>query len=209
MTTRCTICTDPRAHAIDAQLAAGRSARSLAAAFAVGVESMKRHARNHGPVPTATPPAAPGTDALDELVAALRVRALAGSDNASREYRLALQAQTDRGGTPPPYDVARDPEWVRLRDKCGGIRRTQSGPSSGAGRRGEAPTSSPSRGVVLDFGQYRGWSLLGVAQQDPAYLRWLARTPSGRSLRADIEALVGASGPPIHGAFAARRAPAR
>lgn len=71
----------------------------------------------------------------------------------------------------------------------------------------ESPASPAARGVVLDFGQYRGWSLIQVAQQDPDYLRWLARTPSGRIYRADIELLVGASGPRVRGVFA-RRAPA-
>ena len=46
-------------------------------------------------------------------------------------------------------------------------------------------------GVVLDYGRFQGWSLGQLAQHEPKYLRWLARTPSGRPFRADIETLLG------------------
>jgi len=69
----------------------------------------------------------------------------------------------------------------------------------------EPPPTTSARGPVLDFGQYRGWRLVQVAQQDPDYLRWLARTPSGRTFRADIERLVGAGPPSTRPGFSARR----
>jgi curved DNA-binding protein CbpA len=45
----------------------------------------------------------------------------------------------------------------------------------------------PATGTVLDFGRYAGWSIAAVAAEDADYLRWLARTPIGRPLRAEIE----------------------
>ena len=47
--------------------------------------------------------------------------------------------------------------------------------------------------TVLDYGRYKGWSLADLARQDPDYLTWLVRTPSGRGYRQEIETLL--SGP--------------
>ncbi len=52
-----------------------------------------------------------------------------------------------------------------------------------------APSGSPS-GSVLDFGRYAGWSLGQIARQDPDFLEWFARTPTGRRFRGEIEALL-------------------
>jgi curved DNA-binding protein CbpA len=41
-------------------------------------------------------------------------------------------------------------------------------------------------GTVLDFGRYSGVSIDALAQTDPDYLEWLARTPIGRSLGKEI-----------------------
>lgn len=43
-----------------------------------------------------------------------------------------------------------------------------------------------SRGMVLDFGRYVGWSMDELSRHDPDYLLWLERTPIGRPLRAEI-----------------------
>lgn len=43
-------------------------------------------------------------------------------------------------------------------------------------------------GTVLDFGRYAGWSVGTLADQDPNYLRWLARTSIGRRLSGEINA---------------------
>lgn len=43
-------------------------------------------------------------------------------------------------------------------------------------------------GSVLDFGRYAGWTVGALAAHDPAYLEWLARTPIGRRLAAEIDA---------------------
>jgi curved DNA-binding protein CbpA len=51
-----------------------------------------------------------------------------------------------------------------------------------------APTPRQARNghTILDFGRYEGWSLLDIGAVDDDYLVWLARTPTGRSLRAEI-----------------------
>jgi len=56
-----------------------------------------------------------------------------------------------------------------------------SAPAPTAARERSAPAST-----VLDFGRYAGWSLRDLAREDPAYLRWLERTPIGRRFQAEI-----------------------
>jgi hypothetical protein len=114
----CTVCALPLAGAINELLLAGRSARAIAAEFGLSYDALTRHARNHvakrAPVQNRTPDAP--ADPLDELVTALRVRALAGNPSDTREYRLALAAQSDiRHATPPQRDLATEPEWIDLR----------------------------------------------------------------------------------------------
>lgn len=70
-------------------------------------------------------------------------------------------------------------------------------PSTGY-ERPEAPTSgsAPSApisqrvnhdtGSVLDFGRYIGWSIGRLAQEDPDYLEWLARSSVGRRYAPEI-----------------------
>jgi curved DNA-binding protein CbpA len=61
------------------------------------------------------------------------------------------------------------------------------------------PNSSRARsGTVLDFGRYAGFSLGELAIKDPDYLEWLARTPFGRRLQREIEAILVASRPASH-----------
>jgi curved DNA-binding protein CbpA len=40
--------------------------------------------------------------------------------------------------------------------------------------------------TILDFGRYAGWSLMNVGAVDDDYLVWLSRTPTGRTLQAEI-----------------------
>ncbi len=112
---RCQVCLDDRLQAIDAALATGKSARSVANEYGLTPRAMQRHAVSHkpGPEPAAVPPAT--VNALAELIEHLRKRALGGSDAAAREYRLALAAQTDQNSAPPVYDVLRDAGWLELR----------------------------------------------------------------------------------------------
>lgn len=44
---------------------------------------------------------------------------------------------------------------------------------------------------VIDFGEYAGWSIAEIAEQNPRYLRWLSRHPSGNRYRAAIEQVLG------------------
>ncbi len=45
-------------------------------------------------------------------------------------------------------------------------------------------------GTVLDFGRYEGWTIDQLARHDPEYLEWLERTPVGRPLQAEIQAVL-------------------
>lgn len=51
------------------------------------------------------------------------------------------------------------------------------------------PTQNGPR-TVLDFGRYEGWSLAEIANADDDYLVWLSRTPMGRPLRSEIQAVL-------------------
>jgi curved DNA-binding protein CbpA len=46
-------------------------------------------------------------------------------------------------------------------------------------------------GSILDFGRYAGWTVGALADHDPNYLRWLARTPIGRRLTTEIDGALG------------------
>jgi hypothetical protein len=114
-------------------LGEGRSARSVAVELALSEDAVQRHAKQHAqrqvpvvptpaaqppPKPTRNQPAVPAGDPLDELVTALRVRALAGNPTDTREYRLALAAQSDAKHTAPPQrELATEPEWIELRTR--------------------------------------------------------------------------------------------
>lgn len=115
----CSICRLPIAGAIDELLRAGRPARAVAAEFELSYDALTRHARNHLARRVSTVPTSPvDGDPLDELVKALRVRALAGNPSDTREYRLALAAQSDaKHAAPPTRDLAQEPEWIDLRSK--------------------------------------------------------------------------------------------
>jgi hypothetical protein len=114
---QCKVCASLNRAAVDAALAAGESARSLAIAFGLSPESMKRHARSHARSVAPAQPAAAADeiDPLVELAAALKARALGGDPNSAREYRLILSALAARGQAPAPPDVLHDPEYVRAR----------------------------------------------------------------------------------------------
>lgn len=118
MARACTVCNLPEAGTINALLRDGRSARAVAAELGLSYDALTRHARNHASRPLVVRSVAtePSADPLAELVTALRVRALAGSDAASREYRLALLARENaRHAAAPIRDLASEPEWIELR----------------------------------------------------------------------------------------------
>jgi hypothetical protein len=119
MSTQCGVCRLPAAGAIDEALRSGRTARDVAAEYALSYDAVTRHARNHlarRMVETAI--TTNGTDPLDELVATLRVKALAGDPAIVREYRLALAAQTAAAhANAPVMDLTATAEWIEVRTR--------------------------------------------------------------------------------------------
>jgi hypothetical protein len=122
MARACSICARSDAGALRDLLAGGRSARSVAAELRLSHRALLRHAANHLARPldpqrvADLPQAASGLDPLDELVAALRAQALAGSPPIVHQYRLALAAQqTARHAASSTRALADEPEWIELR----------------------------------------------------------------------------------------------
>ncbi len=48
------------------------------------------------------------------------------------------------------------------------------------------PPDTQGLGTRLDFGRYAGWRLRDVVHQDTEYLKWLARSASGKQYRNEI-----------------------
>ena len=48
---------------------------------------------------------------------------------------------------------------------------------------------------IIDFGHHAGRSVLELANEDPDYLRWLARHPSGVRYRAEIARVLNSAVP--------------
>ena len=128
-------------------------------------------------------------------------------------YRaLARKYHPDMGGSDPEMAIL-NAAWETLRDRAGRARydrelraaaaaQPAQAARYGVNQRSQATTPSPrpmsSRarsGTVLDFGRYAGFSLGELVIHDPDYLEWLARTPIGRRLQREIEALLAASRP--------------
>ncbi len=133
--------------------------------------------------------------------------------------RLAQRFHPDRDTSPEAvdrmreinhaYDVLKNPdararydaELARRRDRrssdryvrqAGGawVGATDGNPYGAAG----APRG-PASGSVLDFGRYKGWTLGQIAAQDPDFLDWLERSPTGRQFRSEIAQLKARLGP--------------
>ena len=118
MSVQCMVCRHPEAGAIDEALRDGSTARAVAAEYALSYDAVTRHARNHLSRRTATLNGHAGGDPLDELVDALRTRALAGDPVVAREYRLALSAQQAAAHAAAPLvDFTTTPEWTGLRTR--------------------------------------------------------------------------------------------
>ncbi len=64
-------------------------------------------------------------------------------------------------------------------------------PPSEYGEAGAPPSYVPSRGTVISFGRYRGWTISQVAAYDRNYVEWLSRTMAGRAYRAEVTAALG------------------
>jgi hypothetical protein len=115
----CSVCRHPAAGSIAEALAEGRSAAAIAAEHGLSDDAVLRHKAHLARRATAIVTAPASGDPLDELVSALRRRALAGDDpSTAREYRLALSAQTaTRNATAPAVDLSTTADWLRLRDR--------------------------------------------------------------------------------------------
>jgi len=50
------------------------------------------------------------------------------------------------------------------------------------------PHDEPPSDSLIDFGRYAGWRVSALVEHDPDYAVWLARTPIGRRLSAEIDA---------------------
>jgi DnaJ-class molecular chaperone len=143
--------------------------------------------------------------AADDLYAVLQVHPAAEPDVVRAAYHVLItNHRHDDDAGPRRADL--DRAWAVLGDPR--ARRTYDRQLHAAQSLRADPTEAQAQpqhvlppghasGVVLDYGRFQGWSLGQLAQHEPAYLRWLARTPSGRSFRADIESLLGDQpGPP-------------
>jgi transposase-like protein len=118
MSRPCSICGLGGVGAVNEALAQGQSVARVARDFDLSPDALLRHARSH--LRSADPHAhAPAhADPLDELVTALRERALAGDPAISREYRLGLLAQQAAArASAPTRDLASEPEWIALRTR--------------------------------------------------------------------------------------------
>lgn len=136
----------------------------------------------------------------DDLYAVLQVQPSADADVLRAAYRaLAQKRHPDAGGSEQAtadlnraWAVLSDPRARTAYDRRRAIAATRAAAVAAARARNAAPVGAPLK--TLDFGRYKGWSLVQLAQEDPEYLRWLAQTPSGRLFRADIDALLGDTG---------------
>lgn len=151
---------------------------------------------------------------MNDLYEVLQVRRGAEPEVIRAAYRaLARKHHPDFGGSPERMAVINN-AWAVLGNevqRAAYDARDQAG-SSGAGSvsapRTPAATTAPERppapartgglsarrpqdphdtGSVLDFGRYAGWTVDRLVDHDPDYLAWLARTPIGRRLTAEIE----------------------
>ena len=141
--------------------------------------------------------------------AILQVDPRADPDVIKAAYRaLARRYHPDRAGGSHERMIALNEAWAVLRDPVARAAydrgrlsaQYREGVAPAAPQATWSPSSAPDRtpppraadgsSSVLDFGRYAGWSLSDLARHDPDFLEWLARTPVGRSYRAEIERLL-------------------
>jgi len=127
---------------------------------------------------------------MTDLYDRLQVTPRAEPEVIRAAYRaLAKKSHPDSGGDPrtmvlinEAWSVLGDPAQRAVYDSARGL--------PGCSSVVAAPSSARRSGTVLDFGRYAGWSVGEVVDQDPDYLEWLVRTPIGRRLRAEVEAVL-------------------
>jgi curved DNA-binding protein CbpA len=153
---------------------------------------------------------------MNDLYEVLQVRRGAEPEVIRAAYRaLARKHHPDFGGSPERMAMIND-AWAVLgdqaqraaydaREQTGSTGTTSAAAASmtaAAATGASAPPAAPVRtgglsgrrpqdandsGSVLDFGRYAGWTIGRLVEHDPDYLVWLARTPIGRRLTAEIE----------------------
>jgi curved DNA-binding protein CbpA len=101
-------------------------------------------------------------------------------------YRaLAWRHHPDRGGAPDRM-VAINQAWRVLSDPD---RRAAFDADSFVNEQSPIrETENLDADSIIDFGRYAGWTVARLVDHDPEFLRWLARTPTGRRLSAEIDA---------------------
>ena len=147
---------------------------------------------------------------MNDLYEVLQVRGGAEPEVIRAAYRaLARKHHPDFGGSPERM-AAINEAWAVLGDPAqrhaydsrprtsassspyAAASTSQSGaeppPTTGRGLAGRRQSDQNGAGTVIDFGRYAGWTVGRLVQHDPDYLEWLARTPIGRRLTAEIQA---------------------
>jgi curved DNA-binding protein CbpA len=116
--------------------------------------------------------------------------------------RLARRFHPDTGGDAHSMSLINkawaelgDPDRRAAYDRRTGIEQPVKITAGEAPPEAEAGSPLTSRmmtgtGTVLDFGRYEGWTIDQLAKHDPEYLLWLERTPVGRPLQAEIQAVM-------------------
>jgi len=110
-----------------------------------------------GPPPP--PPSRPVTGRFDTSAAYHRRNATTGTAHAP----LAGQGPLDRNALPRDNDR-------RASTPTGPVRRRRSASAP------PLPSLEESRSTVLEFGRFHGWTLGEVADREPTYIDWIART---------------------------------
>ena len=115
------------------------------------------HERPPGPPPP--PPTRPVTGRFDTSAAYHARNATTGTGQAP----LRGQGPLDRNSRPRDNDL-------RASTPTGPVRRRKAATAP------PLPTLEESRATVLEFGRFHGWTLGDVAEREPTYIDWIAKT---------------------------------
>ncbi len=129
-----------------------------------GADGRSSHARGDGDRATPSgppppPPTRPVTGRFDTSAAYHARNATTGSAQAP----LRGQGPIDRNSRPRENDL-------RASTPTGPVRRRK------AANAPPLPSLEESRATVLEFGRFHGWTLGDVAEREPTYIDWIART---------------------------------
>jgi curved DNA-binding protein CbpA len=136
-----------------------------------------------------------------DLYKILQVDPSAGADVIRAAYRvLAAKHHPDVGGSAEQMALL-NAAWNVLSDRTKRAAYDRERRVRMTGDRWDAygvASPGPShrgQGTIIDFGRYAGWSIPELARSDPDFLEWLARTPSGRRYRREIESVLNPARP--------------